>query len=172
MNRTEKEQMIEDLRSDLAQAMSVVLASHVGMDVNTVGELRSQLRAKGVKYRVVKNTLVKRAIAGTDMEVLGDLFRGPVAIAYSFDDAADPARIIKKFAKDHDKYQVKGGYLDGQKLDEAGVNQLASMPSKEELQAKLLGLFMAVPSKFVRQLNAPMQQFVMVLKAKEEKDAA
>lgn len=172
MNRTEKEQMIEDLRSDLTQAKSLVLASHVGMDVNTVGDLRSALRAKDVRYRVVKNTLIKRAIAGTDMEVIADLFRGPVAIAYSFEDAADPARIIKKFAKDHDKYVIKGGYLDGEKLDEAGVEKLASMLSKEELQAKLLGLFKAVPSKFVRQLAAPMQQFVGVLKAKEEKDAA
>ncbi len=172
MNRTEKEQMIEDLRSDLAEAKSVVLASHVGMDVNTVGLLRSELRAKGVRYRVVKNTLVKRAIAGTDMEVIADLFRGPIAIAYSFEDAADPARVIKKFAKDHDKYEIKGGYLDGDKLDVPGVEKLASMPSKEELQAQLLSLFKAVPTKFVRQLNAPMQQFVMVLKAKEQKDAA
>lgn len=172
MNRTEKEQMIEDLRSDLAQAKSIVLASHVGMDVNTVSGLRSELRAKDVRYRVVKNTLIKRAIEGTDMEVLADLFRGPIAIAYSFEDAADPARIIKKFAKGNDKYVIKGGYLDGVKLDEAGVEQLASMLSKEELQAKLLGLFKAVPSKFVRQLNAPMQQFVMVLKAKELEDAA
>lgn len=172
MNRTEKEQMIEDLRSDLAEAKSVVLASHVGMDVNTVGLLRSELRAKGVRYRVVKNTLVKRAIAGTDMEVIADLFRGPIAIAYSFEDAADPARVIKKFAKDHDKYEIKGGYLDGDKLDVPGVEKLASMPSKEELQAQLLSLFKAVPTKFVHQLNAPMQQFVMVLKAKEQKDAA
>ena len=78
----------------------------------------------------------------------------------------------KKFAKDHDKYEIKGGYLDGDKLDVPGVEKLASMPSKEELQAQLLSLFKAVPTKFVRQLNAPMQQFVMVLKAKEQKDAA
>ena len=172
MNRTDKAQMIEELRSDLGQAKSVVLASHVGMDVNTVGELRSQMRAKGVRYRVVKNTLVRLAIAGTEMEIIADMFRGPVAIAYSFEDAADPARIMKKFAKAHDKYVVHGGYLDGVRLDEGGVDQLASMLSKEELQSKLLGLFQAVPAKFLRQLNAPAQNFALVLKAKSEKDAA
>lgn len=170
MNRTEKQQMIEDLRSDLAQAKSVVLASHVGMDVNTVSGLRDELRKKNVRYRVVKNTLAKIAVAGTDMEVISSMFRGPVAIAYSFDDAADPARVIRDFAKKNDKYVIHGGYIDGTQLDEAGVKQLADMPTKEELQAKLLGLFKAVPSKFLRQLNAPATNLLMVFKAKEQKD--
>lgn len=172
MNRTEKEQLVEDLRSDLSQAKSVVLASHVGMDAATVNELRSKYRAEEVTYRVVKNTLIKIAIQDTDMSVISDMFRGPVAIAYSFEDAVSPARVARDFAKDHKGYKIIGAYLEGQRFEEAGVTQLADMPTKDELRAKFLGLLQAVPSKFVRTLNAVPQKMVMVLKAKADKDAA
>lgn len=170
MNRTEKEQLVEELRSEFAQAKSLVLGSHVGIDANTVADLRSKFRAGGVQYRVVKNTLAKLAIQGTEMESLVDSFKGPTAVAYSFEDAIEPARIIKNFAKDNDKYEIRAGFLDGQALDADGVKHLASMPTKEELQAKFLGLLQAVPSKFLRTLNAAPQQFLMVLKAKADKD--
>ncbi|MEC9397445.1 MAG: 50S ribosomal protein L10 [Myxococcota bacterium] len=172
MNRTEKEQLVEELRSDLSQAKSVVLASHVGMDAATVNELRSSYRAEDVTYRVVKNTLIKIAIQDTDMAVISDMFRGPVAIAYSFEDAVSPARVARNFAKDHKDYKIIGAYLEGQRFEEAGVTQLADMPTKDELRAKFLGLLQAVPSKFVRTLNAVPQKMVMVLKAKADKDAA
>ena len=124
MNRTEKEQLVEELRSDLSQAKSVVLASHVGMDAATVNELRSNYRAEDVTYRVVKNTLIKIAIQDTDMTVIADMFRGPVAIAYSFEDAVSPARVARNFAKDHKNYKIIGAYLEGQRFEEAGVTQL------------------------------------------------
>ncbi len=170
MNRTEKEQFVEQLRSDLAEAKSVILASHVGMDANTVSDMRSKYRAEDVQYRVVKNTLAKLAIAGTDMEVISDLFRGPIAIAYSFEDAVSPARVARDFAKDHDEYQLRGGYLEGQVYDIDGVKSLADMPTKDELHAKFLGVLNAVPTKFVRTLNAVPQKFVRVLQAKADKD--
>ncbi|RAL23862.1 50S ribosomal protein L10 [Lujinxingia litoralis] len=168
MNRAEKEQEVASIRSGLEQAKSVILASHVGMDVNTVNELRSKFRAEGVQYRVVKNTLAKLAIAGTDMEVISDLFKGPVAIAYSEEDAVSPARVIKDFAKDHNAYEVRGGYLDGQALDVDGVKRLADMPTKDELRAKVLSLFTAVPTKFVRTLNAAPTSFLQVLTARKQ----
>ena len=170
MNRTEKEQFIEDLRSDLAQAKSIILTSHVGMNAEAVSNLRSKYRAGGVRYRVVKNTLAKLALQDTDMAVIADMFRGPTAIAYSFEDAVTAARIARDFAKDHDKYELRGAYLDGERLDDKGLQRLADLPTKEELQAKFLGLLKAVPTKFVQTLNAAPQQFLMVLKAKAAKE--
>jgi large subunit ribosomal protein L10 len=168
MQRAEKEQVIETLRSELEQAKSLVLASHSGMDVNTVNELRSRFRAQGVQYKVVKNTLIKLAMRGSDYEVIADQFVGPTAIAFSFEDPVVPAKIVKAFAKEHKLFEIRGGYIDGQKLDTAGVEQLAEMPGKDELRAKLLMLFQGVPTKFVRTLNAAPQQFVMVLTARKQ----
>lgn len=168
MNRAQKEQEIASIRSDLAEAKSVILASHVGIDVNTVNELRSTFRAQNVNYRVVKNTLAKLAVKDTDLESISHLFTGPTAIAFSNEDAVSPAKVIKEFAKDHKAYEVRGGFLDGQVLDVAGVEQLAEMPTKDELRAKVLSLFTAVPTKFVRTLNAAPTQFVQVIKARQQ----
>lgn len=166
MNRTEKEQFVADLRADLLEAKSVILASHVGIEVNDVNRLRSEFRKKGVTYRVVKNTLARLAIRDTEMEALTTHFIGPIAIAYSKEDAVAPAKVMKDFAKEESKFEMRAGYLDGDVFDVAGVKRLADMPSKEELQGKFLGLLQAVPSKFVRTLNAAPQKFLMVLSAK------
>lgn len=168
MNRTEKEQFVEELRADLADAKSVILACHQGIEVNKVNELRSQFRKQGVEYRVIKNTLASIAVQGTDMEPLADYFVGPIAIAFSREDAIAPAKIAKEFAKKVDKFQIRAGYMEGQVFDATGVERLADMPSKDELRATFLGLLQAVPSKFLRTLNAAPQQFLMVLKAREE----
>ncbi len=168
MNRTEKEQAIEEIRQDLAQAKSVILASHMGIDVNTVNLLRKQFRDSGVKYRVVKNTLAKIAIQGTDMEIISDMFVGATAIAYSFDDAVSPAKVVKDFAKGRDKFVVRGGYLSGQRLGEADVIRLAEMPSRDELRSQVLGLMQAVPTKFLRTVNAAPSQFLSVLSARQQ----
>ena len=167
MNRAEKEAMVASIRSDLETAKSVIFGNHAGIDVNTVNELRSTFRAQGVQYRVVKNTLAKLAVKGTDMEVMSDLFVGPTAIAYSSEDAVSPAKVVKEFAKEHKKYEVRGAFLDGKMLDAEGVNQLAEMPTKDEMRAKVLSLFQAVPTKFVRTLNAAPTQFLQVLTARK-----
>lgn len=168
MNRAEKEAMVASIRSDLDQAKSVILASHVGMDVNTINELRAKFRAQGVQYRVVKNTLAKIAIRDTGLEVIADLFTGPTAIAYSLEDAISPAKVVKEFAKENKDYEVRGGYLDGQVLDVKGIEQLAEMPTKDELRAKVLSLFQAVPTKFLRTLNAAPTEFLQVLTARKQ----
>ncbi|MBA2662457.1 MAG: 50S ribosomal protein L10 [Bradymonadaceae bacterium] len=169
MNRTEKEQAIEEIRNDLAQAKSVILASHMGIDVNTVNDLRKKFRDNGVHYKVVKNTLAKIAIKGTGLEVISDLFVGPTAIAYSFDDAVIPAKVVKDFSKGKDKFIVRGGYLSGQALTSSDVVRLAELPSKDELRSQVLGLMQAVPSKFLRTLNAAPSQFLSVLTAQKQK---
>lgn len=169
MNKTEKQEMVDTLRAGLADAKSVIVTSHVGMGVNTVNQLRGEFRKAGVSYHTVKNTLVRLALAGTEMEALGEYLTGPSAIAWSTEDAPTPAKIIREFVKTNDKLIVKGGYLQGAgAIDKAGVNMLADMLSREELLAKLLGVFQAVPTKFVRTLNAVPQNLVMVLQARKQ----
>lgn len=173
MNRTEKEEFVEKLRSDLAEAKSVILTSYQGIDVNTINELRAKFRANNVEYHVVKNTLTRLAIKGTDMEVLTDQFSGPVAIAFSREDAISPAKVIKDFAKDHeDKFVVKSGYLDGEVLDLSAVKRLAEMPTKDELRVQFLLTLQAGPTQLVRTLSAGPQALLMVFEAKRLKEAA
>jgi len=168
VNRTEKEQKVEELRAGLAEARSVVVASHMGIEVNDVNELRAEFRKRGVRYHVVKNTLAKLAIAGTELEPLGELLVGPVALAYSDTEAPSPAKIAKQFAKDHKKFEIIGGFLPGSGLlDQAGIEMLSEMLTKDELQAKLLGVFKAVPTKFVSTLTAAPTKFINVLSARK-----
>jgi large subunit ribosomal protein L10 len=135
--------------------------------VQQVNGLRSEIRKNECSYRVVKNTLFKRAIAETDMAGLADLFTGPTAVAYSFDDPIAPAKIIDKFAGDLAKLEIKGGYLDGQVLDTSGVKNLATMKGKDELRAELLMTFLAPAQQFVRLTAAAPQNFLYLLGARE-----
>lgn len=168
MNRQEKAEVVELLRGELENAASVVVASSAGIPVNTVNDLRTGLRSNATTYRVVKNTLAKRAIEGTPMESLGEFLRGPVALAYAEEDPAIPAKLLLEFKQKNDKLQIIGGYINGMLLDPAGVEQLSKMPGKDELRAKLLSVFNGVGTKFVRTLAAAPQQFLTVLNARKD----
>ena len=173
MNRAEKEQVVENLRTDFGQAQSIIMTNHTGIDVNTINELRSEFRANGVHYHVVKNTLARIAVDGTDVEPLSERFKYPTAVAYSFDDAVMPAKIALDFAEEHEEYEIKCGFLQGSIIEEEGVERLADMPSKDELRVKLLNVFQSAPTRFVQLLNAPTQDLLGVLSArKDELDAA
>lgn len=167
MNRQEKADVVAELKETLGQVASLVVADYRGLTVEEVNGLRSEIRKAACSYRVVKNTLFKRAIEGTEMESLTPLFNGPTAIAYSFQDPVAPAKILDKFAGDLKELEVKGGYLDGQLLDEKGVKSLASMKGKDELRAELLATFMAPAQSFVRLTNAVAQNFLYLLRARE-----
>ncbi len=171
MNRTEKEEFVENLRNQLAGAKSVILTSYQGIDVNTINQLRAKFREENVEYHVIKNTLMRLAIKGTEMEVLTDELSGPVAIAYSTEDAVSPAKIIKDFAKDHqDKFTLKSGYLDGELLDMDAVKRLAEMPTKDELRVQFLLTLNAGPIQLLRTLSAGPQSLLMVFEAKRMKE--
>lgn len=172
MNRTQKEEVVAGLRADFEQAQSLVLSTYQKVEVNKINELRSKLRAEGVEFRQIKNTLAKLAVQGTEMEAISDMFVGPTLVAYSLEDAVAPAKLLKAFAKDEPNFELRGGFLEGQVLGLEEVEALASMPSKEELQAKFLSVLQAVPSKFLRTLNAAPQQFLLVLKAKMDKQGS
>lgn len=173
VNRTQKEEFVEKLRADLADAKSVILTSYQGIEVNVVNELRSTFRESNVEYHIVKNTLAKLAIKGTDMEIMSDHLKGPVAIAYSHEDAVSPAKVIKDFAKDHEgKFEVRGAYLDGEMLDQAGVQRLADLPTREELQTQMVLLLQAGPTQLLRTLSAGPLSLLRVFEAKRMAEEA
>ena len=169
MERHEKVEAVNALKTSLAKAHSLVLVDFRGLTVEADTKLRAEFRSNGCKYKVVKNTLLGLAVKGTGMEVLGDLLAGPTAIAYSHEDPAVPAKIATKVAKDNEKFVIKGGYVDGKALDKNGVTALSQLPGRDELRATLLATMLAVPQNFLALLNAAPQNFVYLLAAREEK---
>lgn len=169
MNRTDKTAEIDRLKAALQGVPAVVLADFRGMTVEQTNSLRRVFRAEGVHYEVVKNTLVRQAIAGTRMEPLGPQFKGNTAIAFHREDPVAPARVLTKFLKDtgDQKASIKAGWLDGKVLDVAGVGALAKLPGKQELRGKMLSVFVGVPTAFVRVLSAGPAAFVRVLAARQ-----
>src|SRR5438132_7617503 len=143
MDRVTKEQQVNELKEKLAKTSSLVLADYRGIDVPTVTDLRNQFRKALCEYKVYKNTLVKLAVKGTKMEGISKHLEGPTAIIFSWESPAAPAKVATKFAKESEKFVVKGGYFEGTVLDVKGVESLATMPGKDELRAKLLATFMA-----------------------------
>jgi large subunit ribosomal protein L10 len=167
MERAVKDENIGALKADLAKAASLVLADFRGISVKNDTTLRREFRTNGCKYKVVKNTLLGKAVAGTPMEGLEKLFVGPTAIAYSFEDPAAPAKIATKVAKGEEKFVIKGGYVDGKALDLKGVEALSNLPGKDELRATFLATLLAVPQNFLRLTTAAQQNFAYLLAARE-----
>jgi large subunit ribosomal protein L10 len=157
MNRTDKEQELEELRAGFNSAASLVFGCHQGIPVNVINNLRADFRKAGVQYKVIKNSLAKIAVRDTPMAGLAEFFVGPVAVAYSTEDPVVAAKILHDFAKKKDKYKLLAGYLDGQSFGPKGVQNLAAIPSKDELRAQFLSL-----------LNATSVKFLLTLKAYEE----
>jgi large subunit ribosomal protein L10 len=152
-----------------------VFVNYQGLDVAAVTELRDQLRAAEVEYKVVKNTLTRLAIKDAEWaNDLGETLQGMTAIAWSYEDPGAAAKVFKSFKKEHDQLEIKAGLIDGKVIDsETVVKQLATMPGKDELRAKLLATLQAPSQQFVQQLNAPAQNFMYLLQAKKaEGDAA
>ena len=147
-----KEAVVDSIKEKLEASQSVVLIDYRGLTVAEVTELRNQMREAGVEYQVLKNTMIKRAAEKAGIEGLDPILEGPTAVAFGINDPVAPAKILTKFAKDTKKITIKGGVLAGNAIDVAAVENLAKLPSKEELIAKMLG-----------SLNAPITGLVMVL---------
>ena len=169
MDRTSKEQQVAELKERLGKSMSLVVADYRGIDVPTVTNLRNLFRKQQCEYKVYKNTLVKRAIAGTKMEPLGKHLEGPNAIIFSNESPSAAAKVATAFAKDNDKFKVKAAYFDGSLFVAKEVEALASMPGKDELRATLLATLQAPATKLVQTLGAGPLNFLYLLKAQEEK---
>ena len=169
MDRTQKQELVTELRERMAQAVSVVLADFTGLDVQSVTSLRREFRANQCDYKVVKNRLMGLAIAGTAMEPMKPLLRGPTAVVYSLEDPAAAAKIAVRFAKEQEqKFVIRGGFVDGNVLDTQGVAALAELPGKDELRAKLLATFQAPATEMVRLLAAAPMNFMYLLAAQEK----
>jgi len=142
VDRTQKQKLVESLQRDLAGTACVVITHQSGLSVAEVTQLRRQVRNAGAAFRVTKNRLAKRALAGTPFEPLSPLFTGPTAIAFSGDPVA-AAKVVVEYANRNDKLTIIGGGLAGQRIDAAGIRELASLPSLDELRSKLIGLLQA-----------------------------
>ena len=170
MNRTEKQQLIDELHSEFEQAPHAVILDFRGLGVNAATEFRRKVRASGSSYRVVKNSLALRAVKDTPFEKLGQHFDGTTGIAYTGLDPVGLAKLLVDFIKDNPQVKLKGGLVSGnQVLDAEGVKTLSTMPSLPELRAKLLGLMNAPAAKLVRLLATPATQMAQVLKAHQDK---
>lgn len=174
MNRQEKAAMVEEVSALVAGAQAIVVAEYRGLDVEAVTKLRKQARSQGVRLRVLKNTLARRAVSDTPFAGLADKLVGPLMYGFSADPVA-AAKVLAGFAKDNDKLVVKGGAMPNSVLDEAGVKALATLPSREELLAKLMATMRAPIGQFVRTLNEVPARLVRTLAAvrdAKEKQAA
>lgn len=160
-NRQMKEAKVQEIKEKLEKAEAVVLASYQGLNVEEDTELRKKLRETGVEYKVYKNTLVTLAAKELGIDGIVQYLEGPISIAISYDDATAPARILNDFAKTHKKLELKAGIVQGTVYDQAKVQELATIPPKEVLIAKLLG-----------SLKAPMSNLVYLLNAIAEKNGS
>jgi large subunit ribosomal protein L10 len=171
VNREQKQELITSLNALLAQQVTVVVTHNQGLTVAETQELRKRIRAAGAGFRVAKNRLARRALAGTKFEGLAELLKGPTGIAFSKDPVA-AAKVCSKFAKDNKKLVILGGSFDGQTMDQAGINTLATMPSMDELRAKLVGMIQTPATRIAGLLAAPGGQIARVLAARAKQGEA
>lgn len=173
MNLNEKKSIVQDLRDKFLKSKVVILTDYKGLDVTTINELRSKLREACIEYKVVKNTLLVRASEETDVVLIRDNFKGPSAVALSYEDPVAPARVLTEFAKTHPDLHIKVGVLKGKFLDFNAIKALSELPSREVLLGKVLSVMNAVPTSFVRALNDMPQRLLNVLQAiKNQKETA
>jgi len=168
VDRSQKEKLVTTLQQALSDTVCVVITQQTGMTVGEVTDLRRQMRAAGANFKVTKNRLARRALAGTKFERLSPMFTGPTAIAFSRDPVA-AAKVAVEFANKNEKLRIVGGSLGEKQLDVEGVKALATLPSLDELRAKLIGLLQAPAGRIVGVLQAPGGQVARVLGAYAKK---
>ena len=167
-----KQQLVADLTEKIKAAPAGVLVNYIGINVENDTKLRRELREANVEYTVVKNTLAKIAVKGTEYEVLTEKLTGPIALAFGFNDPVSPAKAVSKFIKDTKKGVIIGAALDGKLLTEAETKALAELPSKEELYAKMLGCVNSPATGIVGSINAVMASLTRAIAAVRDQKAA
>jgi len=174
LNLEQKQAVVAEVSAQLSNAQAVILAEYRSVTVGDMTELRRKARSSGVYFRVLKNTLARRAVADTPFAGLSDQMVGPLAYGICADPVA-AAKVLQEFAKDHEKFVIKGGAMRNMVMSPRQVADLAKMPSREELLATLMGTMTAPVAKFVRTLNEVPGRFVRTLAAvrdQKEKQAA
>ena len=168
----DKKALVAEVNATAAVALSAVAAEYSGLTVSQMTEFRAKARAQGVYIKVVKNTLAKRAIEGTEFECLKDVLQGPLVLAFSTEDPGSAARVVKDFAKDHAKLVTTAVAVGGRVYPAADLERLASLPTLDQARAILLGVFQAPATQLVRTLAEPSAMLVRTLAAYGEKKAA
>ncbi|UCD90506.1 MAG: 50S ribosomal protein L10 [Desulfobacterales bacterium] len=173
MKLEKKKEIVRELKEKFARSKVVIVTDYKGLDVTTINDLRRKLGEVDVEYKVVKNSLLIRASEKTDSELIRDSFKGPSAIAVSYDDPVAPAKVLTKFAEENKNLEIKVGVLNGKVLDPNAIKALSRLPGREILLGQLLSTFSGVPTAFVRVLSALPAQLLNVLQAvKSQKEAA
>jgi large subunit ribosomal protein L10 len=161
----DKKALVAEVNEVAARALSAVAAEYRGLSAGEFDSLRQKARENAIYLHVVKNTLAKRAVQGTDFECMGDALVGPLVLGFSLEDPGAVGRVIKDFAKDHNKLVVKAVSIGGQLYGSKDIERLAALPSKEQALAMLMGVMKAPIGKFVRTLAEPTAKFVRTVKA-------
>ena len=167
MKRSEKKEFVQKLKDEIDTSSSVIVAHYSGLTVEESDQLRSEMRSNGAKFKVTKNRLTKLALEQTQFKNIVDLFTGPTAIAYS-DDPVAPAKVAVSFEKKLEKFKIVGGGYDGEKIDLDKINFLATLPSLDQIRAKLLGLLNAPAQKIASITQAPGGQLARLINARSE----
>jgi large subunit ribosomal protein L10 len=173
LNLEDKKALVTEVSAIAAKAQSVVAAEYRGISVSQMTELRAKARGQGVYMRVVKNTLARKALAGTSFEAIGPKLKGPLVLAFSKEDPGAAARVVKDFAKANDKLVPTLVSIGGQVLSAKDLEKVANLPTKEQALAQLMGLMRAPIEKLVRTLAEPQAKLVRTLAAvRDQKQAA
>jgi len=168
LNREGKEHIVSHLSDKLKEASLVVVTDYRGLSVEKITQLRNELRSVSSDYRVAKNTLLKRASQGTDLEQLHQYFTGPTAIVLSLGDPIAPVKVLVKYLKDYSELSIKGSFLQGTFLSAEDTQALSTLPGRNELLGKLLSLLVSSQVRLLNVLSGVPQKFVRVLRAIEQ----
>ena len=167
MKRSDKKDLVQNLKDELDSSTSVIVTHYSGLTVNESEELRSEMRDNGAKFKVTKNRLTKLALEQTQFKDLADLFTGPTAIAYS-DDPVAPAKVAVSFEKKLENFKIIGGGYNGEKIDLEKINFLATLPSMDELRGKILGIISAPAQKIALIVKEPAGQIARLVSAQSK----
>ncbi len=173
MDINEKKRIADDLQGRFEKSTIVILTDYKGLDVSSMNDLRRKLREANTEYQVVKNSLLVRASEGNDVTLIKDAFKGPSAIALSYDDPVAPAKVLTDFVKENKDFEIKVGVLNGKVIDLDGIKALSSLPTREVLLAQVLSAMNAVPTSLVTALSDVPRRFLNVVQAiKDQRDEA
>lgn len=168
----DKQAVVAQVADVANKAISIVAADYRGLTVGEMTELRAKSRAAGVHLQVVRNTLSKRALTGTEFECMNDALVGPLFLAFSLEAPSDAARLLRDFSKEHDKLEVKAISLSGKLMDASSLEAVASLPTKDEAISKLMYVMKAPVEKFVRTFAEPHAKLVRTIAAVADKKKA
>ena len=173
LNLEHKKQIVAEVHEAAGNALSAVLADYRGLTVDQMTEMRVKARESGVYLRVVRNTLARRAVEGTEYECLGEALTGPTLVAFSTEDPGSAARLLKDYAKEYDALDIKALSIGGELLSAEQVDRVAKLPTREEALSMLMSVMQAPVAKFVRTLNEVPGKLVRTLAAvKDAKESA